>query len=81
MIWLFERGDEVVRLETRIDSITKEYVIAIAWHGRPDEIERYPDVSSFRTRIVELERQLTSEHWCQTPGSPTLLAEVWRGPF
>jgi hypothetical protein len=81
MIWLFERGDEVVRLETRIDAVTKEYVVAIAWADRPDGIERYEDLSLFRARILALEQQLASEHWSQRADSPTLLADLWRGPF
>jgi hypothetical protein len=81
MIWLFERGDEVVRLETRIDEATKEYIVAITWADRPDEVERYGDLSSFRARILALESTLASEHWSQTADSPTLLADVWRGPF
>jgi hypothetical protein len=81
MIWLFERGDEVVRLETRIDEATKEYVVAIAWADRPDAVERYGDLSLFRARILALESTLAAEHWSQTADSPTLLADVWRGPF
>ncbi len=81
MIWLYERGDEVVRLETRIDEATKEYVVTISWADRPDATERYGDLSRFRARVLALEHQLASEHWSQRADSPTLIADMWRGPF
>jgi hypothetical protein len=79
MIWRFERGDEVVRVETRVDNASAEYVVEIAWAGRPAETERFQDNAAFRTRILQLESQLAGEHWTQV-GGPTLSWDGWRGP-
>ena len=48
MIWTFERGDEVLRLETRIDNATGEYLIVSMWAERPPEIERFRDPRQYR---------------------------------
>jgi hypothetical protein len=79
MIWRFERGDEVVRVETRVDNTSGEYVVEIAWAGRPPETERFQDNPAFRARILELESQLAVDHWTQV-GGPTLSWDGWRGP-
>src|SRR3982751_5386247 len=39
MIWLFERGDEVLRLETRVDNASGEYVLVSTWSGSDTQIE------------------------------------------
>ena len=80
MIWLFERGDDVVRLETRFENATGEYVVVIAWAAREAETERFSDYDTFHARILALETQLDAEHWAQA-GSPTILPRGWRGPI
>ena len=80
MVWLFERGDEVVRLETRYDNQPGEYVVDIKWAMRPAETERYRDYAAFHARIVTLERQLEIDRWRQI-GSPEILPSGWRGPI
>ncbi|MEO8077098.1 MAG: hypothetical protein ABI818_12260 [Acidobacteriota bacterium] len=79
MIWRFERGDEVVRVETRVDNSSGEYVVEVTWAGRQAETERFLDNAAFRTRILELESQLAGEHWAQV-GGPEVLWDGWRGP-
>lgn len=80
MIWTFERGDEVLRLETRIDNATGEYLIVSMWAERPSEIERFRDPMQYDLRIRTLEAQLTANQWCQI-GSPHILSDGWRGPM
>ena len=80
MIWLFERGEEVVRLETRIDAGSGEYVVEITWASRPREVLRFRDQEAFRSRLVALEQQLAQENWTQL-GSPEILPSGWRGPI
>ena len=63
MIWTFERGDEIVRLETRVDNDTREYVVVITWADRPPQTERYADVALYNVRILALEAQLAADHW------------------
>lgn len=79
MIWLFERGKDVVRVETRVDKGSSEYVITTTWADGRTETESFPDHAQFTARVQALERQLSADHW--TPvGSPTILADGWRGP-
>lgn len=79
MIWLFERGDEVVRLETRVDNPSGEYVLVITRADSPPTIERFRDLGAYDARIRALEGQLAADHWAQV-GSPTILSDGWRGP-
>ena len=80
MIWLFERGDEVLRLETRIDNASGEYVLVSTWADGPPKIERFHDHALYETRLRTLEGQLAADHWTQV-GSPTILSDGWRGPM
>jgi hypothetical protein len=47
MIWFFARGNEAVRVETRFDNASREYVLEIDWANRPLEVERYRDHAAF----------------------------------
>lgn len=77
MIWLFERGGEVTRVETRFDNSTCEYVAEIVWADGHVETERYHDRATFHARILMLEAQLATERW-QLTGPPTLISDAWR---
>ena len=78
MIWRFERGDEVLRLETRLDA--GGFVLVIIWANRPALTERYSDPAAYEARIRALEADLANEQWCQA-GGPTLVENGWRGPI
>jgi hypothetical protein len=80
MLWFFARGQQAIRIETRYDAGTKEYVLDIDWADRPPDTERFGDVEAFRARVIALERQLKDEAWMQV-GRPEILPPVWRGPF
>lgn len=79
MVWFFARDQSQLRLETRFDDATREYVLEIAWPDRPPETERFHDVDGFRARVTILEDQLAAERWTQV-GSPEILPSGWRGP-
>jgi hypothetical protein len=79
MIWFFGKGDEVVRLETRFEQVTNEYVLVTSWAQKPDETERFRDFAAFDLRIHALERQLQDARWTLI-GQPTLLKDGWKGP-
>lgn len=77
MIWLYERGAEVLRIETRFDNARSEY--ELVWH-RPDgttESERFTSEVAFRGRLESIEAALETDHW-QVNGSPKILPEGWR---
>lgn len=63
MIWFFKRNDDEVRLETRYDGASAEYLlIQQPRDGRPD-IERFKDIVAFRVRLLELDTQFASALW------------------
>jgi hypothetical protein len=35
MVWLFERDEESLKLETRYDNATREYVVIVQYPGWP----------------------------------------------
>ena len=76
MIWLFERGEEALRIETRVDSVTGDFVATVLWASGQSKEERFRDEHAFKARLLALERQLADEHWTQI-GGPTLLDDGW----
>jgi hypothetical protein len=80
MIWLFERGDRIARLTTRFDTTSGEYVLEMEWSDGLATTERFTDFGGFQARILTLERQLVSEEWRQSSGSPQLIAADWWKP-
>ncbi len=79
MIWLYQRGEQAVRLETRFDKSAEEYTVEITWAEGPPQTERFTDFAEFHARILALEFQLDSEHWLQV-GPPSIIPGDWRGP-
>lgn len=77
MIWIFERGQEALRIETRFDSGTGDFVAIVFWADGQSKEERFRSESAFRSRLMALERQLADEHWNQI-GGPTLLEDGWQ---
>ena len=80
MVWFFARGNDSVRVETRFDNTSREYVLEVAWADRPVETERFSDVTAFQARVVDIESKLAAESWAQV-GNPEILPHGWRGPF
>jgi len=74
MVWLFERGHESCRLETRYDNIAAQYVLTIVQPDGEERTERFTDAAVFRTRLVALEHDL--EGW--TSHEPLFLKDGWR---
>lgn len=75
MIWLYEKDDQALRLETRYDNRTLQYVLII---HKPDgsETERYEKLEDFRQRLLALEKALQSSEWHRS-GPPVLDPEGW----
>ena len=80
MIWLFERGDRVARVVTRVDSASGDYLLDLEWSDGLNEVERYSELSAFQARIQALEQQLLAEEWISVDGSPQLIAADWWKP-
>ncbi|MCM3880106.1 MAG: hypothetical protein ND807_08365 [Vicinamibacterales bacterium] len=77
MLWIFERDEESLRLETHYDSDTREFVLVM---HRPSgqQIERFKDTVTFRERLEVLETQLAADRWTQQ--GPVLLHDGWKIP-
>ncbi|HTL03386.1 MAG TPA: hypothetical protein VL243_14215 [Vicinamibacterales bacterium] len=77
MIWMFEREpDEILRLETRYDNDTSEFVLILHRPSGGRQIERFRDMVTFRERLEVLETQLAAERWRQE--GTVFLHEGWK---
>ena len=76
MLWFFERKDESIRLETRYDNDTSEYVLILSWPDGRQQIERFPDRKQYSLRLIGLENSLESEQWIRH-GPPIILPDGW----
>ncbi len=76
MLWTYERSNQMLRIETRFDNATKEYVLIVRRPDATEQVERFSDPASFQTRLDSLERQLDAEEWENR--SVTALHDGWR---
>jgi hypothetical protein len=76
MVWFFERDSESLRLETRYDNDTAEFVLIMHQTNGGPQIERFRDAATFRERLEVLETQLEADHWTQH--GPVLLHDGWK---
>lgn len=79
MIWLYEKETQAIRLETRYDNRTLQYVLAI---HRPEgeTVERFEKLEDFRQRLLALEKSLEADAWHRS-GPPVLDPDGWpEGP-
>ncbi len=63
MLWIYERNNQTLHVETRFDAANKEYLLIIRSLDGKEQIERFPDAPSFQSRLSSLERQLEAERW------------------
>ena len=76
MIWFFERSGGVLRVETRVDNDTSEYVAVVREADASETTERFKDAESFGAYLARLQRRLDEEHWRQA-GGPQFQREGW----
>lgn len=48
MLWFFERDDEFLKLETRYDNDTSEFVVIVRYPDGHQRSERFPDGDTCR---------------------------------
>lgn len=75
MIWLYEKDDQSLRLETRYDNRTLQYVLITHTSGG-SETERFEKLEDFRQRLLALEKSLQSGEWHRS-GPPVLAPDGW----
>jgi len=78
MIWMFERGKDSLRLETRYDNASAEFVLIRHQLTGDPQVERFGNEMAFRRRLEVLEQQLTADRWTLQEGGPILLREGWK---
>jgi hypothetical protein len=76
MVWFFERDNEQIEVETRFDNTAREYVVIVRRAEQQDQVTRFRDADSLRTRLVKLTRELEQEDWL-TAGPPVILPDGW----
>ena len=76
MVWFFERNRESLRLETRYDNDTAEFLLVTHSPDGREQTERFTDAMTFRQRLEALERQLEADHWTQH--GPVFLHDGWK---
>ena len=77
MVWMYERGAEILKIETRYDKASAAY--ELIWH-RPDgthTVEQFGSETTFRVRLEAVEAVLRQEQWL-TSGPPEILKDGWR---
>lgn len=75
MIWLYEKDDDAIRLETRYDNDQQQYVLTVH-RSSGSETERYERLEDFRQRLLGLEKQLADERWNRS-GAPVFDPDGW----
>jgi hypothetical protein len=63
MVWFFERGEEILRIETAHNRTAGEYVLTLHFPGSTERVERFADEAACQERLETLERQLRSDRW------------------
>jgi hypothetical protein len=71
-MWTFRRGESIVWLQTSYDITSHEFVLLMTGSDRSPKSERFRTIRKFRARVLEVERQLTADHWMQI-ASPEVL--------
>lgn len=76
MLWFFDRGNELLEIETRYDNATYEYVLEVRAPTVPSKSERFKDAMSFQKRLLEIEESLGGQRWHRS-GPPLILPDGW----
>jgi len=76
MLWIYERSNETLRIETKFDNATAEYLLIIHWPDGTEQAERFSGGANFQLRLEGLEQQLSTEAW-QSRGV-TMLRDGWK---
>lgn len=63
MLWTFTRERESIKIETRFDNETKEYVLIFYRDDGGPQIERFADAFVLRDKLAALEEELEAQRW------------------
>ena len=76
MLWFFDRGAEVIEVETRYDNETSEYVVEVRAPAAAPATELFPNAVTFQKRLAEIEEGLSGQRWRRN-GPPVILPDGW----
>ncbi len=77
MIWLFEREDEVLRIETRYDNETSEFVAIVHYPDAQQMTKRFMDGGTFGQWLAHFEQSLEEGDWARDRSGPVILRDGW----
>jgi hypothetical protein len=75
MLWFFDRDEESLRLETRYDNQSSEFVVTVNQAGAQRE-ERFADIEQFQSWLELFEFELRLRSWTSRTG-PVVLPYGW----
>ena len=76
MLWFFERADESLRLETRYDNKTSEFLVVVSYPDGRERTEQFATLEDFRRCLQAFEHVLHQQHWTGRNG-PIVLPYGW----
>ena len=76
MLWFYSHDRQTIRIETRYDNRTAEYVLVVYWSADHRQEERFATELFFRQRLLELQTQVNAEGW-RKEGPPIVLPDGW----
>lgn len=76
MLWFFEREEQSLRLETRYDNDTSEFVAVVHYPDGREHTERFIALDEFRTWLLTFESSLDAQRWTNQSG-PIILPYGW----
>ena len=77
MIWMYERGDATMTIETRFNRDSQ--VFELIWHDADgsERLETFNNESDFRARLTSIASALADQKWRQS-GPPSFDPNGWR---
>jgi len=76
MLWLFERNEQSLRLETHYDDKTSEYVVIVRSQDGEDN-KRFGTAHEFRSWLAMFEQRVEAQRWALHSGGPVALPDEW----
>jgi len=76
MLWFYTRDRDSLRLETRYDNQTLEYVGILKFPNGQQDTKRFQAAMAFRDWLVSVDRHLMAAQWTQQ-GAPQILPDGW----
>ncbi len=76
MLWFFERDDESLKLETRYDNDTSEFVVVVRDPDGREHTKRFTESDAYGAWLEAFERDLEHKRWTRRHG-PMVIPDGW----